>query len=1180
MERSMVRRFAVAGIACLVALLRIGTPEAAAQKPLRNPSAPTPRMNPPISGVVRDSAGSPLRGMILYFPDWQSRGPEGPASVVTADGDGTFMWAKYRFPYSPESSTPSARVLPIDGRRWTAKPVFAQPPIVLSPEFQTAEEYLIDETLQTATTRWEGTGGAARLIVEAPPTGTMKIKLPDTAGNLLRNAPVQVWPVYHSRFPHQERMMRYDGRTDGNGFLDLRLFPGDKEFMITAPGVGFATTGPFKILAGQTATPSIARLVPFATVSGRAAPGLARPGQIVRLGRFLETYSDPVWSWRQTRTDRTGRFVLTDITPGRHIISLFANEADAAKWGSDVRPLAREIIDVSPGVNQEDRRLIPAAPRPTPPPPPTPAEQEPGVLVGVVRSAQDGKPVGGATVWAVCTPYAIGATHITLTTTTSRDGTYRLEGVPAAMVRQPTVGISGIPIIATKDGYAPALGYVNAEEKLTTVPDLVFPANSSDAALTVRFVDAGGRPAVGVTVEAKPDFTDALLGWGFPMFSDSSTGKAAEALTRAFRPRMVTDESGIARFTKLLPGRYDLTADSSGGSGQRGNERAVTYISGVPAGPRTETPVTFRLQQSLGKLQLRLLDSDGHPLTGQGLSYKWVAAVKPTDDNSDGNSIRGNDRQNTFDISSRIGAGLWRITVSQGDFIGQTVAAYSPFQARPSDVLEIGTKKEGPGSLVVTVVDADGKPVRQGTVYRSQYAEYPEQIDPGHVYATDSRGRVTLPGLKPDTIAVRADVEPLLPPNGRTPFPDDSALTNRKRWPATTAVIRPDTVTRITLRPVRVGWIRGTVRGAPQGMFVIPANLQKTLGTAPRYDAESGEYLIGPLPPGAFRLAFSSSIGDKQATLTIRSGAVTRFDFAPVPIAPSPQPGIAALRLQAESVVGSVFLPDGRTPAMGARVIVHYPNRSFGIGASYWADSAGSLGFAPFASPQQSVLTYYEGKSYTTVPVGGPDGPVLVALLPGSHGAKFTPLPPQGTPVRLTLPPALSVAGRVTVAGRTTGSDGQGVIKILAACTGQGRLNDLLSVEAAVQADGTFTLTGLTPESTYTVQAVLDEIWVSPPITVTTGRDTVSPGSPLGLAIPEPGTPVVVALGKSGAGARAFLMTPPVAGPLGRRYAPAFYVADAAGRLRLEGLTAGSHRLRLAGGKVISVTVPTRELAP
>ncbi len=144
--------------------------------------------------------------------------------------------------------------------------------------------------------------------------------------------------------------------------------------------------------------------------------------------------------------------------------------------------------------------------------------------------------------------------------------------------------------------------------------------------------------------------------------------------------------------------------------------------------------------------------------------------------------------------------------------------------------------------------------------------------------------------------------------------------------------------------------------------------------------------------------------------------------------------------------------------------------------------------------------------------------------------------------------------GKVTVDGQPVSSINSS-FRVFAAYQGHGNLNDLLSVDATPQADGTFELRGLTP-GTYLVQAARDGIWMSKPETL-----VVSNGSlpDLGLDIPEPGAAVDLTIVDK-AGKRvpyAEIKIQGADGPLAHRLWPEMIIADCSGCLHLEGLSAG-----------------------
>jgi hypothetical protein len=202
-----------------------------------------------------------------------------------------------------------------------------------------------------------------------------------------------------------------------------------------------------------------------------------------------------------------------------------------------------------------------------------------------------------------------------------------------------------------------------------------------------------------------------------------------------------------------------------------------------------------------------------------------------------------------------------------------------------------------------------------------------------------------------------------------------------------------------------------------------------------------------------------------------------------------------------------------------------------------------------------------------------PPGAVVLANLPGSHGATVVSEPRAGQPLSIVLPPPLTARVRVTVAGAApTGRPGS--IRVLAAYEGRGkgRLASVLNVETTAQEDGSFELAGLTP-GRYTIQAALDDVWLSPSVGVSVPDQSVQA---LTLAIPAPGGSAIVKVmgadGKPVPGRRVTIERP--VGPLSARLWPAEFTTDGAGEAYIPALEAGRHTLRAEGSDAAKVEIP------
>jgi hypothetical protein len=418
------------------------------------------------------------------------------------------------------------------------------------------------------------------------------------------------------------------------------------------------------------------------------------------------------------------------------------------------------------------------------------------------------------------------------------------------------------------------------------------------------------------------------------------------------------------------------------------------------------------------------------------------------------------------------------------------------------------------------------------------------------------------------------------------PVPGERQLTDATALLAEPIAPEPNTERRVVLREQPVGYVLGTLR-PPAGLAAADFDVSLAGGGArhgarAHYRQSTGEFVAGPFATGEVRLRVwrrdksGRSTGAEAGTrdVKVEAGRVTRVELTPPADGPRPLAGqggmlfgVGGISYQAtgaERLAGRVLLPGGKEPALGA--VVTY------LGPTGWQPLLSGLTDARGQIRGKGL--WYFNNSGSGEPPDDPPGPVVVALLPGSHGAALVPPPEPGKPLEAVLPPALAGRGRVTVGGATPAKR-PGSVRVLAAYEGKGkgRLGGLLSVHTTAQEDGSFELAGLTP-GRYTIQAALDNIWLSPSATVDV---TDRPPGDVALAIPAPGgAAVVMTVGPDGTPrpGRPITIDRP-AGPLAALLWPGGWTTDGAGEVYVPALEVGRHTVRVPGtGATAEVIVP------
>src|SRR5207247_4943296 len=152
-----------------------------------------------------------------------------------------------------------------------------------------------------------------------------------------------------------------------------------------------------------------------------------------------------------------------------------------------------------------------------------------------------------------------------------------------------------------------------------------------------------------------------------------------------------------------------------------------------------------------------------------------------------------------------------------------------------------------PGSLVVRLQDADGKP-RAGFVFLGLFYD-----EPAHAASTNEHGEARFDGVQAGEDEIEAYLRGQTRANiGRDgdPMPPDSELVGRMAFVRQVVTTVVDSETRVVLRPRPVGYVRGVLRPARElscsdySLLWIETrgNLQYTRNC----NSRTGEFLLGP----------------------------------------------------------------------------------------------------------------------------------------------------------------------------------------------------------------------------------------------------------------------------------------------------------------------------------------------
>ena len=1108
-----------------------------------------------VQGIVTTEDGKPLARATVYLfglpPGQTDMMTLGADTTVVTDAHGHFTWnVPAALPpldfYINVRRTLDCSVLPTD--RGAERFRVAFPPYADKIDIAQGTGEALARATRPCQAHWVKGSNPPLLSVVVPALSRVVLTLRGPDGQPLRSQEVTAAPVQSFFY---SGVVVTTGRTDAAGHLSLRCFPGTYQFGVFAPGVGSGSTGVFSVAANQTAAPVIPPLAPFAQISGTVAAALRKPGATVYLRDFPSTNN-----WYQTPAVVTadGHWTLSDVLPGKHLVTI--NGAADERSEVDMTALPGQTIS---GLVFAPQKLvvISAAQAAAMLEGPSPRTNSPDAVVAGRVTDASGKPVAGADVYAVCVfSTTMSADQRAIVTKTDTAGRYRIFQWPEsnAYWEFPLTMVAHLP------GFSPVVAAVRlaqTSDSLRTVShDFVLPAGS--AGLTVRVLQ-NGLPAPNVLVDLSPPGRNMVISG---MYRESDRGDAANALRKLLTPSVHTDADGTATFKDLTPGLWNINANTGmvnliAETAPPGNSSV-----GIAVQAGQNNVCTLRLLPHPGPIDFRVLLPNGKtlpavPSTEKHGNYRGAGLAPPG---------TGLFRQQYFSsgvtqFTIRIGEDFRETSTSTGPYYaGSVLVAASPaIDARVPVVVQ--TRRVGAASLRVRLQDADGKPVLGSVTVGERVGEAQYAASVG------SSGVVVFPEMPEGKYVVTAHLagRPERATLGAPgiPLPSDAALRAGTGQPLPMPVtIKPGEQASVTLGAVPTGYVRLHLKGLPpevKDVWVdarMPGNEDFVRG---RFNPVTRDYVIGPLPPGQRTFGAYQSVpapvgnvsNSGEVTLTVKAGQAVTADVTLHPTAAQEDPYSAPL-------TGTVLLPDGK-PAWGARAALFLPG-GFYPRLLARADTQGHLTLGD---------TWENNWSPLPKPPGVLTEPTLAVWLPGANGATVVPFH-SGQTERLVLPPACALTGRVTVGGQgVMGLPSQ--FRVRAAYQNRGELDEALSVETTAQADGTFTLAGLTP-GTYLVQAARDNIWLSSSQTLTVGADAPAPTT---LDIDPPGTPMLLHLtdtrGKPQAGQTVRLTLP--TGPLTDLLWPQTLTTDSRGDLRVEGLTAGPHSVTV-GRAALAFRVP------
>lgn len=325
----------------------------------------------------------------------------------------------------------------------------------------------------------------------------------------------------------------------------------------------------------------------------------------------------------------------------------------------------------------------------------------------------------------------------------------------------------------------------------------------------------------------------------------------------------LADESGAYEVTLEGAGRYLVSVNADAGTG---GQNQIELVREIPAGASE-----FRLDLELpgGAIAGRVAGTDGEPIQGCRVTVSVDGGLAP------GMNFGGHWAEARTDSEGRyrvghLRPGTYRVAAGGPEFAGMLGGeAVAGRVVRTGVRVEFERETSGidfelepPATLEGVVLDATGSPLEGASVFLRDERGVP--VERLSLLSTDAAGRFRYSGLAPGTYTACAR-------HGEQASPDAPPIAVRAGETAHTS-LRLAPATRLLVRtvdsegePLPAGISVTDERGREHAGLFSLAELMQPSDEAP----EPGTRLVGPLPPGRYRVHARSADG-REAQKPVR----------------------------------------------------------------------------------------------------------------------------------------------------------------------------------------------------------------------------------------------------------------------------------------------------------------------